>query len=176
MQQNDRYPVAAGCRSGVSIFPFSRNFNRRGRCSRMTVSRPQEWTLWPTTNIWVGWPLQPLSAHLRAYYLLGDSALQHMPHAPWYMTCVSRHIYHSRHTHIMYSLPTSVRRNANAATHATYAISITCNTHITHRTYHTQHTHITCSLPTSESIASSVTRNAATLPPPNGVHITHPAS
>jgi len=31
----------------------------------------QEWTVWPTSNLWVNWPLQPMDDVFRGYYLLG---------------------------------------------------------------------------------------------------------
>lgn len=37
----------------------------------MYVYVNEDWTVWPTTNIWMGWPLQPLSDAFRCYYLLG---------------------------------------------------------------------------------------------------------
>jgi len=35
------------------------------------VLSQEEWSVWPTTNIWVGWPMQPFSTLFRSYYLLG---------------------------------------------------------------------------------------------------------
>ena len=31
----------------------------------------EEWRLWPTSSIWVEWPLQPMGSLFRGYYLLG---------------------------------------------------------------------------------------------------------
>jgi len=31
----------------------------------------EHWSVWPTTNIWIDWPLQPLGFTFRLYYLLG---------------------------------------------------------------------------------------------------------
>jgi len=34
------------------------------------VYTQEEWSVWPTSNIWVDWPLQPMSFAFRGYYLL----------------------------------------------------------------------------------------------------------
>jgi hypothetical protein len=34
------------------------------------VYSQEEWTVWPSTQIWVQWPLQPMSTAFRGYYLL----------------------------------------------------------------------------------------------------------
>jgi len=35
------------------------------------VLAQEEWTIWPSTNFWVDWPLQPFSPLFQSYYLVG---------------------------------------------------------------------------------------------------------
>eukprot|EP01047_Picozoa_sp_COSAG01_P072388 COSAG01_NODE_11498_length_1921_cov_4.789243_2_plen_309_part_00 len=41
-------------------------------CGLFVLARESfEWSVWPTSNIWVGWPLQTFDGVFQAYYLLG---------------------------------------------------------------------------------------------------------